>query len=74
MSNKLKGCIELYVAFSHTGILFSGMITKIGPGKSIVLGGIVSSIGLFGSAFAKSLAHIIICTGVITGKHVCRNK
>ncbi|XP_060598100.1 uncharacterized protein LOC132751904 [Ruditapes philippinarum] len=67
MSNKLNGCIELYVAFSLTGILFSGMITKLGPGKSIVLGGIVSSIGLFGSAFAKSLAHIIICTGVITG-------
>ena len=52
---------------TFTGILFAGMIRKIGSGKSIVLGGIFSSIGLFASAFAGDLTVIIICTGVITG-------
>ncbi|XP_045182648.2 monocarboxylate transporter 13-like isoform X1 [Mercenaria mercenaria] len=50
-----------------SGIIFTSLIDRLGPGKSIVIGGIVSSLGLFLSAFAHGLTLIILCTGVLSG-------
>ncbi|XP_053400075.1 uncharacterized protein LOC123557733 isoform X3 [Mercenaria mercenaria] len=49
------------------GIIFSGMIRKVGPGISIVIGSVVCCIGLLASSFATGLVTIIMCTGVISG-------
>ena len=43
------------------------MITKFGEGVCIVFGSILGAAGLFASSFAKSLIHIILCTGVFSG-------
>ena len=51
-----------------TGILFTGTIIKIGPGKSMIIGGVLGFIGLFFSSFSEGLTLIIICTGVIACK------
>ncbi|XP_053383060.1 monocarboxylate transporter 13-like [Mercenaria mercenaria] len=50
-----------------SGIMFTWMIKKFGPGVCITIGASVSAIGLFASAFADNLVTITVCTGVITG-------
>ncbi|XP_060598081.1 monocarboxylate transporter 6-like isoform X2 [Ruditapes philippinarum] len=53
------------------GILFTGVITKIGPGNSMIIGGTVGCIGLFLSSFSKGLTAIILCTGVLSALGMC---
>ncbi|XP_053400074.1 monocarboxylate transporter 6-like isoform X2 [Mercenaria mercenaria] len=53
------------------GIIFSGMIRKVGPGISIVIGSVVCCIGLLASSFATGLVTIIMCTGVISASGMC---
>ncbi|XP_045182836.2 monocarboxylate transporter 13-like [Mercenaria mercenaria] len=50
-----------------SGIIFTGMIHKFGPGACIMFGGLVGCIGMFVCAFARGLILIILCTGIVAG-------
>ncbi|XP_045182466.2 monocarboxylate transporter 6-like [Mercenaria mercenaria] len=57
---------SIYMALATgAGIFFTAAIKKIGPGRSMLIGGIFSCIGLFASSFSEGLTAIILCTGVI---------
>lgn len=50
-----------------SGILFTSVIKKIGPGPCIMFGSVVGSIGILISAFASSIWTIVVCVGAISG-------
>ncbi|XP_060576804.1 monocarboxylate transporter 3-like [Ruditapes philippinarum] len=59
---------SLFMGFSSaSGILFTGLIHRFGPGVCIMFGGLMGCVGLFVSAFTGELSLIIICTGVVAG-------
>ncbi|XP_052812276.1 monocarboxylate transporter 3-like [Mya arenaria] len=53
------------------GIIFTSLIRRFGPGRSIMVGAAVGTIGLFCSSFAKNLPAVIILTGVVAGTGLC---
>ncbi|XP_045181316.2 monocarboxylate transporter 3-like [Mercenaria mercenaria] len=58
----------LYLGLSvGTGIVLTGVIKKVGPGPTIIVGAIVAAIGLFTSSFAQNLPTVIALTGVVSG-------
>ncbi|WAR17138.1 MOT6-like protein [Mya arenaria] len=62
----------LYMGLSTGGgILWAPLIQKYGPGKSVLVGSLVTCVGLLASSFAEELWTIILCTGVIAGMGMC---
>ncbi|XP_052765187.1 monocarboxylate transporter 13-like [Mya arenaria] len=49
------------------GLFFTGLIRKFGPGRSIVVGSFIGSVGLFASGFSPNITGIILLSGVLTG-------
>jgi hypothetical protein len=47
--------------------VLTGVIKKVGPGPTIIVGSIVACIGLFTSSFAQKMSTIIGLTGVVAG-------
>ncbi|WAR17159.1 MOT6-like protein [Mya arenaria] len=56
-----------FCAVSVGGIFFTSIIRKVGPGRSIILGSTVGSIGIFASGFSPNITGIIILSGVLAG-------
>jgi hypothetical protein len=52
---------------SLLAILARPIVQKLRPGNSMILGGILGSVGCIGATFATDINTLIICIGVITG-------
>ncbi|XP_046370656.1 monocarboxylate transporter 6-like [Haliotis rufescens] len=59
------------------GVIFSGslicgpIVQKLGPGNSVILGGLLSLVGCVGASFAPNVEVLIITVGFITGFGMC---
>lgn len=60
-------CIELnYILFS--GPLCSLLVERFGCRATVMLGGVLSGLGMAASSFSRSIAQVYVTAGVITGE------
>uniref|UniRef100_A0AAQ6AFN8 Major facilitator superfamily (MFS) profile domain-containing protein n=1 Tax=Amphiprion ocellaris TaxID=80972 RepID=A0AAQ6AFN8_AMPOC len=56
-----------------TGPLCSVLVNRFGCRPVMMVGGLFASLGMILASFAKSIIHIYLCTGVITGLGLALN-
>nr|XP_024659285.1 monocarboxylate transporter 4 [Maylandia zebra] len=56
-----------------TGPLCSVLVNRFGCRPVMMVGGVFASVGMILASFAKSITHIYLCTGVITGLGLAMN-
>ncbi|XP_071104202.1 monocarboxylate transporter 6-like [Haliotis cracherodii] len=63
---------SLCIGFIYAGALICGpIVQKLGPGNSVILGGLLSLVGCVGASFAPNVEVLIVTVGFITGIGLC---